>query len=131
MTTKYEALENVCRRFCSAMNDANGTPETEDEILYLQALHALAEAALAMPEDPTVKDSLLVVDEREQGKVFTYKKQPSDNVDAWRLGEACIRASKKPGGDYIDSGLSLLKELQEKGYGAIKLDARTALREGK
>ncbi len=54
-------------------------------------------------------------------RIFTYTDQPCDNVDAWRLGEACAEAAKKPGGDYIDGGLQLLKELQKKGYGVVKL----------
>lgn len=55
-------------------------------------------------------------------KVFTYKDQPWDNVDAWRLGEACRKAAQNPGGDYIDGGLELLKQLQEKGFGVVKLE---------
>ncbi len=56
-------------------------------------------------------------------QVFTYKDQPG-NVDAWRMGEACRHA--KPGGDPIDHGLSLLKELQERGYGVVTLNHHTA-----
>ena len=51
-------------------------------------------------------------------KILTYKNQPG-NVGAWKLGEACRHA--KPGGDPIDHGLSLLKELQDRGYGVISL----------
>lgn len=51
-------------------------------------------------------------------KILTYKNQPF-NVGAWKLGEACRHA--KPGGDPIDHGLSLLKELQDRGYGVISL----------
>ncbi|MBM2769878.1 hypothetical protein [Burkholderia anthina] len=54
----------------------------------------------------------------EQRGVLTYVNQP-DNVGAWRLGEACRAA--KAGGDPIDHGLSLLKELQDRGYGVIAL----------
>lgn len=44
------------------------------------------------------------------------------NVDAWRLGEACRKAAEEPKcGDYIDRGLILLRELQAKGYGIVKL----------
>lgn len=53
---------------------------------------------------------------------FTYKRQPTDNVIAWRLGEAHCKASKHPAGDYIDVGLALLKELQDEGYGIVALD---------
>lgn len=51
-------------------------------------------------------------------KVLTYENQP-DNIGAWRLGEACRSAAQKPGGDPIDLGLQLLKELQAKGYGVV------------
>ncbi|RQT08912.1 hypothetical protein DF035_00605 [Burkholderia contaminans] len=51
--------------------------------------------------------------------VITYINQP-DNVRAWRLGEACRAA--KLGGDPIDHGLSLLKELQAKGFGVVAID---------
>lgn len=57
------------------------------------------------------------------GRVYTYDKQPCDNVPAWRLGEACRDAAKKPGGDLIDQGLQLLKSLQEKGFGVIVIAA--------
>lgn len=53
-----------------------------------------------------------------QRGVLTYANQP-DNVGAWRLGEACHVA--RAGGDPIDRGLSLLKELQDRGYGVIAL----------
>ena len=54
---------------------------------------------------------------------MTYtKNQPTDNVDAWRLGEACRAAAADPKcGDPIDRGLMLLRELEAKGYGVVKL----------
>ncbi|WP_436407955.1 hypothetical protein [Burkholderia oklahomensis] len=52
--------------------------------------------------------------------VLTYANQPG-NVGAWKLGEACRAA--KAGGDPIDHGLSLLKELQARGYGVVDLVA--------
>ena len=54
-------------------------------------------------------------------ELFTYSSQPSDNVIAWRIGEACSNASRASAGDYIDRGLGLLKELQAKGYGIAAL----------
>lgn len=39
-----------------------------------------------------------------------------DNVLAWRMGEACARAYRAPSGDYIDTGLALLRELNENGF---------------
>jgi hypothetical protein len=57
-------------------------------------------------------------------KVYTYQNQPCDNVDAWRLGEACRKAADDTKcGDYIDRGLILLRELQSKGYGVVKLES--------
>lgn len=43
-----------------------------------------------------------------------------DNVYAWQLGEAA--AKSKPGGDYIDRGWSLLKELHSRGFDVVPRD---------
>lgn len=58
---------------------------------------------------------------------MTYKKnQPTDNVHAWRLGQACSNAANEPKcGDLIDRGLILLRELELKGYGIVKLEQKT------
>jgi hypothetical protein len=59
---------------------------------------------------------------KQQPMTYT-KNQPTDNVDAWRLGEACSNAAKEPKcGDAIDRGLILLRELELKGYGIVKLE---------
>jgi len=58
---------------------------------------------------------------QEDARVYTYKNQPYDNVTAWRFGEACANA--KPGGDLIDHGLSLLQQLEAKGYGIVAINA--------
>jgi len=50
-----------------------------------------------------------------------------DNVDAWRLGECAHEASRAPAGDLIDTGLVLLRLLEEKGY---ELHKRPALETG-
>lgn len=56
-------------------------------------------------------------------KPMTYQNQPN-NVDCWRLGEACRNAAKDPKcGDPIDRGLILLRELEALGYGVVKLKA--------
>ena len=55
-------------------------------------------------------------------KTYTYKHQPTDNVLAWRMGEACIEASRCPGGDLIDTGLGLLKSLEVRGFGITSLN---------
>jgi hypothetical protein len=55
---------------------------------------------------------------------MTYKNQPADNVDCWKLGQACQKAAEEPKcGDYIDRGLILLRELEALGYGVVKLKA--------
>lgn len=51
-------------------------------------------------------------------RAYTYQHQP-DNLDAGKLGRAA--ASTSPGGDSIDHGLSLLKELQARGFGVFEL----------
>lgn len=56
-------------------------------------------------------------------ELFTYTSQPCDSVIAWRIGEACSKASQASAGDYIDRGLSLLKELQRKGYGIADISS--------
>lgn len=53
-------------------------------------------------------------------KPFTYQHQPRI-IGAWRLGEACSKA--RPGGYYIDTGLSLLQQLQIRGYGVVPVAA--------
>lgn len=55
-------------------------------------------------------------------RIFTYKDQPQ-NVDAWRIGEACSNAAKESAGDFIDRGLGLLKFLQAKGMGVVEVDS--------
>lgn len=42
-----------------------------------------------------------------------------DNVLAWRMGESCREAAKDPGGDLIDQGLALLKQLNEHGFDVV------------
>lgn len=64
------------------------------------------------------------------GRVYTYRDQPG-NVEAWRLGEACRKASLTPGGDPIDHGLALLRDLQDKGFGVVTIDAAQAQGESK
>ena len=50
-----------------------------------------------------------------------------DNVIASRMGEACRLAAKKPGGDLIDRGLELLKQMNEHGFDVlVKLPERVS-----
>ncbi len=52
--------------------------------------------------------------------VLTYHNQPG-NEEAWRLGLAADLAHQARGGDLIDFGLSLLQQLEAKGYGIVRL----------
>lgn len=88
----------------------------------------IADAAIAaMRPAPAAGDALgvvtLVTRQGRGQELFTYTSQPCDNVIAWRIGEACSKASHASAGDYIDRGLSLLKELQRKGYGIADISA--------
>lgn len=49
-----------------------------------------------------------------------------DNAYAWRLGEAASKS--KPGGDYIDHGWSLLKELHARGFDVVPRDLASGTR---
>ena len=55
-------------------------------------------------------------------RAYTYKEQPG-NVQAMKLGRACSEASKRQSGDWIDTGLLLLKTLQGEGFGVFDLGA--------
>lgn len=55
-------------------------------------------------------------------RAYTYDHQPG-NVEASRLGTACQQAVASSAGDYIDRGLSLLKELQALGFGVFEVDS--------
>jgi len=53
--------------------------------------------------------------------ILTYDNQPN-NDEAWRFGQIVrIVSEDKNCGDYIDRGLILLRELQAKGYGIVRL----------
>lgn len=54
-------------------------------------------------------------------RAYTYKEQPGNEV-AWLLGSAVREALKTPGGDPIDLGLSLLRELELRGLGVFTLN---------
>ncbi len=56
-----------------------------------------------------------VGDGRRDGPITTA----CDNVIAWRLGEACNKASSARAGDLIDRGLALLKELNATGFQVV------------
>lgn len=53
-------------------------------------------------------------------RAFTYADQPG-NIVASNLGRAANEASKASAGDSIDRGLSLLKSLQESGFGVFQI----------
>lgn len=53
-------------------------------------------------------------------RAYTYSAQPG-NDKAWRLGEAVRAATEMRGGDFIDTGLGLLKALRDQGFGVFEL----------
>lgn len=53
--------------------------------------------------------------------MMTYTVNQPNNANARTLGEACRMAAEAPGGDYIDQGLQLLRELESRGFGVVKL----------
>jgi hypothetical protein len=61
-------------------------------------------------------------DTPETKRAYTYAEQPN-NVVAYKLGKSCAAAANNLGGDSIDAGLSLLKELQADGFGVFDLGA--------
>ena len=61
-------------------------------------------------------------------RAYTYQHQP-DNLGASKLGGACFAAFKAGGGDYIDYGLGLLKQLELRGFGVYELDESKASEE--
>ncbi|MBR8509620.1 hypothetical protein [Burkholderia cenocepacia] len=83
---------------------------------FEEAVPAVEGETYAAPPSPAPASAPVGLTDEQ--RVFTYRHQPN-NVGAWRLGEACRAA--KPGGDPIDHGLSLLKELQAKGFGVVAL----------
>lgn len=60
-------------------------------------------------------------------KIMAYSVNQPDNLNAWRIGEACHRAAEDPKcGDYIDRGLILMRELETRGLGVVTLPAKPA-----
>lgn len=55
-------------------------------------------------------------------RAYTYEHQPG-NVEASRLGSACLQAAAASAGDTIDRGLGLLKELQAQGFGVFETES--------
>lgn len=68
-------------------------------------------------------------------RVYTYAQTAStygqpNNDEAWGIGKACRKAADDPKcGDYIDRGLILLRELQELGYGIVRLTDSASVQE--
>ena len=47
-------------------------------------------------------------------------------MDAYKFGEACmVAAADMNSGDLIDRGLILLRELESRGYGIVKIEVTT------
>ncbi|MEF9946819.1 MAG: hypothetical protein RR800_00505 [Comamonas sp.] len=100
-----------------------GDTNVVDEILQLYCIER--DARKTVRQDAAAPQAQ--ADARD-ARIYTYSQQPTDNVIAWRFGEACSKA--RSGGDYIDYGLSLLQNLQEKGYGITAIAAQAAQQGG-
>jgi hypothetical protein len=117
------AAESALRRLADEWeNDHVRGWEDRMNQCIAEANALLASQPTAPPAPVSVPEGLRPAGFNESAHVtvMTYARQPG-NVEAWRLGEA--RANSKPGGDYIDGGLSLLKELHCRGYGVVRVDA--------
>jgi|GEM_PF-1403086 len=57
-------------------------------------------------------------------RAYTYEHQPS-NLPAYSLGRAHAAAAAMSAGDNIDRGLSLLKALEDQGFGVFEIDPVT------
>jgi hypothetical protein len=55
-------------------------------------------------------------------RAYTYAEQPGNFV-AYKLGRACSITAKQSSGDWIDTGLALLCEMQKEGFGVFDLGA--------
>lgn len=89
-----------------------------------QELRYLPDGRRPAPAAGDARGAVTLITRQGRGQeLFTYTSQPCDSVIAWRIGEACSKASQASAGDYIDRGLSLLKELQRKGYGIADISA--------
>lgn len=80
----------------------------------------LAAAPQAAVPVQTIKLGLYgrAFDTPQTRRAYTYQEQP-DNLGAYKLGRAVLHAAS--GGDSIDYGLSLLKQLQAQGFGVFEL----------
>ena len=59
-------------------------------------------------------------------KLWNYTKNQPLNLDAYKFGEACmVAAADMNSGDLIDRGLILLRELESRGYGIVKIEVTT------
>lgn len=63
-------------------------------------------------------------------RLMRYTGCQPNNVDAWRIGEACVvAAAEQKCGDPIDRGLILMLELQRRGFGVYELPDADVQRE--
>ena len=46
----------------------------------------------------------------------------ASNINAYRIGDVVIQASRAPHGDYIDVGLIFVRRLHELGFSIVKRD---------
>lgn len=98
------------------VGESDTPAELADAILAAISIAAQPPA----PREPlTIGTRGSAYDTPTQRRAYTYKEQPG-NVGAYRLGEALKTAAKDTAGDSIDAGLSLLKRLEEMGFGVFE-----------
>ena len=92
--------------------------ETAIQALRTQAPSAEPVATVTVPAHMKLGETMFTPPDEEVR--FCYSRGQPDNVNAWRIGEACQQAAKASAGDYIDRGLVLLKMLEADGYGIFR-----------
>lgn len=100
--------------FVEAEQIANGFEAANPRLHIIGPLYRpTAPATAEQPQAPEITDTM---------KTYTHKHQPSDNVLVYRMGHACAEAARGPAGDYIDTGLILLRTLEAHGFGITSLN---------
>lgn len=114
---KAAAQADYERRILSAIETAPATPT----LSYSDGIEAAAASSvLRLTIERKIGMYGRAYDGPQDARAYTYKHQPA-NQAAWNLGRAVTGAAKEPGGDHIDAGLSLLRHLEEEGFGVFAL----------
>jgi hypothetical protein len=125
------SLEQRARELLKAQYLRSGMADATAETLTAhvertqpEALRAITAALSAQPRAMVVPGNIalgetIYTPPGEEVR-FCYTRGQPDNMNAWRLGEACRQAADASAGDHIDRGLALLKALEERGYGVFR-----------